>query len=321
MEEANETTVAEFILLGFSGVGDQLQLFLFVVLSLTYLVTLAGNSLIMFIVWVDHRLHTPMYFFISNLSFLEIWFTSVTNPKMLLNYLSDSKTISFLGCMAQSYFYFALGSTEFTLLVVMSFDRYVAICHPLRYAAIMKQRLCIQLVFVSWVGGFLVIGLRMVLVCKLRFCGPNVINHFFCDSIPLFQLSCTDTQLIKRVDSILLSAIVLTSLCLTMMSYACIFYSVLRIPSATGRQKAFATCASHLTVVTLIYGSCIFMYARPTHGYSLDHNKAVSVLNTVVTPFLNPFIYSLRNKSVKLALRDAFSHSKGKLFPKLLCAS
>uniref|UniRef100_A0A674JI75 Olfactory receptor n=1 Tax=Terrapene triunguis TaxID=2587831 RepID=A0A674JI75_9SAUR len=317
MEEANETTVAEFILLGFSGVGHQLQMFLFFVLSLTYLVTLTGNSLIMFIVWVDHRLHTPMYFFISNLSFLEIWFTSVTNPKMLLNFLSCNQTISFLGCMAQSYFYFALGSTEFTLLVVMSFDRYVAICHPLRYAAIMKQRLCIQLVFVSWVGGFLVISLRMVLVCKLRFCGPNVINHFFCDSTPLFQLSCTDTQLIKRVDSILLSAIVLTSLCLTMISYACIFYSILRIPSSTGRQKAFATCASHLIVVTLIYGSCIFMYARPTQGDSLDHNKVVSVLNTVVTPLLNPFIYSLRNKSVK----DAFSQSRTQLFPKFCCTS
>ncbi|KAM7150585.1 olfactory receptor 6E1-like [Macrochelys suwanniensis] len=262
-----------------------------------------------------------MYFFISNLSFLEIWFTSVTNPKMLLNFLSDRKTISFLGCMAQSYFYFALGSTEFTLLVVMSFDRYVAICHPLRYAAIMKQRLCIQLVLVSWGGGFLVISLRMVLMYKLRFCGPNVINHFFCDSTPLFQLSCTDTQLVKMVDSILLSAIVLTSLCLTMISYACIFYTILRIPSATGRQKAFATCASHLTVVVMAYGSCFVLYGRPTGYLSLEINKGVALLNTVVYPFLNPFIYSLRNKSVKLALRVAFSHNRTKSFPKLCCAS
>uniref|UniRef100_A0A8C3HHY8 Olfactory receptor n=1 Tax=Chrysemys picta bellii TaxID=8478 RepID=A0A8C3HHY8_CHRPI len=318
----NQTSITEFILLGFGDLPE-LQTPLFLMFLLIYVVTVAGNILIVALVVADQHLHTPMYLFLGNfnLSFLEIWFTSVTNPKMLLNFLSGNKTISFLACMAQSYFYFALGSTEFTLLVVMSFDRYIAICHPLRYAAIMKQRLCIQLVFVSWVGGFLIISLRIVLVCKLRFCGPNVINHFFCDSTPLFQLSCTDTQLIKRVDSILLSAIVLTSLCLTTISYACIFYSILRIPSATGRQKAFATCASHLTVVTLIYGSCIFMYARPIHGYSLDHNKVVSVLNTVVTPLLNPFIYSLRNKSVKLALRDAFSRSKAKLFPKLQCAS
>ncbi|XP_067419586.1 olfactory receptor 6F1-like [Emydura macquarii macquarii] len=321
MEEGNETKVAEFVLLGFSGVGDKLQMFLFFVLSLTYLVTLTGNALIIFIVCVDHRLHTPMYFFISNLSFLEIWFTSVTNPRMLLNFLSGSKTISFLGCMAQSYFYFALGATEFILLVAMSFDRYVAICHPLRYSAVMKQRLCIQLVLVSWLGGFMVISLRMVLVSKLRFCGPNVINHFFCDSAPLFQLSCTDTQLIKKVDSILLSAIVLSSLCLTMLSYACIAYAILRIPSATGRQKAFATCASHLTVVTLAYGSCFVMYGRPTGYLSLKLKKGVALLNTAVYPFLNPFIYSLRNKSVKLALRVAFSHNRTKLFPKLCCAS
>lgn len=321
MEEANETTVAEFRLLGFSGVHDKLQMFLFFVLLLTYLVTLTGNSLIIFIVWVDHRLHTPMYFFISNLSFLEIWFTSVTNPKMLLNFLSDSKTISFLACMAQSYFYFALGAMEFILLMVMSFDRYVAICHLLRYAAIMKQRLCIQLVFVSWVGGFLVISLRMVLVYQLRFCDPNVINHFFCDSTPLFQLSCTNTQLIKRVDSILQPSIVLTSLCLTMISYASIFYSILRIPSATGRQKAFATCASPLTVVAMAYGSCFVLYGRPTGYLSLEINKGVALLNTVGYPFLNSFICSLRSKSVKLLLGVAFSHNRTKLFPKLCCAS
>ncbi|XP_037771753.1 olfactory receptor 49-like [Chelonia mydas] len=262
-----------------------------------------------------------MYFFISNLSFLEIWFTSVTNPKMLLNFLSDSKTISFLACMAQSYFYFTLGAMEFILLMVMSFDRYVAICHLLRYAAIMKQRLCIQLVFVSWVGGFLVISLRMVLVYQLRFCDPNVINHFFCDSTPLFQLSCTNTQLIKRVDSILQPSIVLTSLCLTMISYASIFYSILRIPSATGRQKAFATCASPLTVVAMAYGSCFVLYGRPTGYLSLEINKGVALLNTVGYPFLNSFICSLRSKSVKLPLGVAFSHNRTKLFPKLCCAS
>ncbi|CAM4645897.1 unnamed protein product [Lepidochelys olivacea] len=185
----------------------------------------------------------------------------------------------------------------------------------------MKQRLCIQLVFVSWVGGFLVISLRMVLVYQLRFCGPNLINHFFCDSTPLFQLSCTNTQLIKRVDSILQPSIVLTSLCLTMISYTSIFYSILRIPSATGRQKAFATCASPLNVVVMAYGSCFVLYGRPTGYLSLEINKGVALVNTVVYPFLNSFICSLRNKSVKLALRVAFSHNRTKLFPKLCCAS
>ncbi|XP_026517708.1 olfactory receptor 6M1-like [Terrapene carolina triunguis] len=220
--------------------------------------------------------------------------------------------------MAQTFFYFALGITEFCLLVVMSFDRYVAICHPLQYTTIMKQRLCFQLVLGSWVGSFTVISLRMLLISKLRFCGPNVINHFFCDSSPLFQLSCTDTSGVKRVDSILISTLVLTSLCLTMLSYMSIFFSILQMPTATGRRKAFATCASHVTALAVVYGSCIILY---TIHSSLDLNKGVALLNTVVYPFLNPFIYSLRNKTVKLALRETFSRSTVMLFPNLRHAS
>ncbi|KAM9120761.1 olfactory receptor 6M1-like [Pangshura tecta] len=315
MEDRNETAVSEFILLGFSSLHEKLQIFLFLVLLLTYLFTVTGNVIIIFIVWVDRRLHFPMYFFIANLSFLEIWFTSVTSPKLIVNFMSINQTISFNGCMAQSYFYFALGATEFCLLVVMSFDRYAAICRPLQYATIMTQRLCIQLVLGSWVGSFTVISFRMLLISNLRFCGPNVINHFFCDSSPLFQLSCTDTREVSRMDSILISNIVLSSLCLTMLSYGSIFFSILRIPTATGRQKAFSTCGSHLTALAIVYGSCIVLYARPSGNSSLDVNKGVALLNTVMYPFLNPFIYSLRNKTVKLALGETFSRSTTKLFP------
>ncbi|XP_034642670.1 olfactory receptor 6M1-like [Trachemys scripta elegans] len=317
MEERNETAVSVYILVGFSSLREQLKIFLFLVLLLTYLITVTGNVVIIFIVWVDHRLHSPMYFFIANLSFLEIWFTSVTIPKLMLNFLSVSRTISFHGCMAQSFFCFALGGTESALLVVMSFDRYAAICHPLQYATIMNQRLCIQLVLGSWVGSFTVISLRMVLILKLRFCGPNVINHFFCDKEPVFQLSCTDTSGVRRVDSILISTIVLSSLCLTMLSYVSILFSILRIPTATGRRKAFATCGSHLTSLAIGYGSCVVLYVRPSGSASSDINKGVALLNTVLYPFLNPFIYSLRNKTVKLALRETFRMGTAKLFPNL----
>ncbi|XP_065270856.1 olfactory receptor 6E1-like [Emys orbicularis] len=317
MKERNETVVSEFILLGFSSLGEKLQIFLFLVLLLTYLFTVTGNVVIIFIVWVDRRLHSPMYFFIANLSFLEIWFTSVTSPKLMLNFLSVSRTISLNGCMAQTFFYFTLGATEFSLLVVMSFDRYLAICRPLQYATIMNQRLCIQLVLVSWVGSITVMSLRMVLISKLRFCGPNVINHFFCDNKPLFQLSCTDTSGVRKVDSILISTVVLSSLCLTMLSYGTIFFSILRMPTATGRQKAFATCASHVTALAVVYGSCIVLYTIHSGNSSLHLTKGVALLNTVLYPFLNPFIYSLRNKTVKLALREAFSRGTAKFFPNL----
>ncbi|XP_044840869.1 olfactory receptor 6M1-like [Mauremys mutica] len=308
---------SEFILLGFSSLDEKLQIFLFLVLLLTYLFTVTGNVVIIFIVWLDRRLHSPMYFFIANLSFLEIWFTSVTSPKLMLNFLSVSRTISLNGCMAQTFFYLALGATELALLVVMSFDRYVAICRPLQYATIMTQRLCIQLVLGSWVGSFMVMSFRMLLISKLRFCGPNVINHFFCDNEPVFQLSCTDTSGVRKVDSILISTLVLSSLCLTMSSYVSILFSILRIPTATGRQKAFATCGSHLTSLAIGYASCIVLYVRPSESASSDVNKGVALLNTVLYPFLNPFIYSLRNKTVKLALRETFKLSTVKLFPNL----
>ncbi|XP_067164630.1 olfactory receptor 6F1-like [Apteryx mantelli] len=316
MGAGNETVIAEFILEGFSGLDQRLQLFLSLLLLLIYLTTVMGNTVIIFLVCVDHRLQTPMYFFISNLAFLEIWFTSSTTITLLVILSSGRRTISLSSCFAQSYFYFALGFTEFSLLVVMSFDRYIAICQPLHYAAIMKQQLCTHLVVAAWVIGFTLSSYHLVLLSKLTFCGPNKIYHYFCDNSPLFKLSCSDTSLLWKADSILISFVVLSSLCLILLSYMCIFHCILHMPAASGRKKAFVTCSSHLTALAIAYGSCIVLYARPSEGVSLETNRIVALLNTVLYPFLNPFIYSLRNKTVKLALKEAIGHAKVWLFPR-----
>ncbi|XP_029436505.1 olfactory receptor 6M1-like [Rhinatrema bivittatum] len=306
MEWMNGTLVTEFVLLGFP-MARGLQLLLFLALLLVYITTLVGNLTIIGVTWTNAHLRTPMYFFLRNLAFLDIWFTSAIVPKMLTNLLMETKTISYGGCMLQSYIYFVLGTTEFILLAVMSFDRYVAICHPLRYSAIMSQRLCIHLVLGSWLGGFLDTIIQTVLTLRLPFCGPNVINHYFCDVEPLLKLACADTSLIGKLDFALASSVVLGSLFWSLISYTCIAVAIARIPSADGRRKAFNTCASHVTVVALVYGSCIFMCARPAQDSALDSNKIVAVLNSILTPLLNPFIYSLRNKSVKDALKQALA--------------
>ncbi|XP_068779206.1 olfactory receptor 6E1-like [Struthio camelus] len=310
MGPGNETVVAEFILEGFSGLDQRLQLFLSRLLQLIYLTTVMGNTMIIFLVCVDHRLQTPMYFFISNLAFLEIWFTSSTTIKLLVVLSSGKRTISLSSCFAQSYFYFALGFTELVLLVVMSFDRYVAICQPLHYAAVMKRQLCTHLVVAAWVTGFTLFSYHLVLLSELTFCGPNKIHHFFFDNSPLFKLSCSDASLLWKVDSIFISFAVLGSLCLVLVSYMCIFHCILHMPAASGRKKAFATCSSHLTNLAIAYGSCIVLYARPSEDVTLETNTTVALLNTVLYPFLNPFIYSLRNQTVKLALNEAIGRAK-----------
>uniref|UniRef100_A0A8B9P8E0 Olfactory receptor n=1 Tax=Apteryx owenii TaxID=8824 RepID=A0A8B9P8E0_APTOW len=296
MGAGNETVVAEFILEGFSGLDQRLQLFLSLILLLIYLTTVTGNTTIIFLVCVAHCLQTPMYFFISSLAFLEIWFTSSTTITLLVILSSGRRTISLSSCFAQCYFYFSLGCTEFALLVVMSFDRYIAICQPLHYAAIMKQQLCTHVVVATWVTSFTLSSYHLVLLSKLTFCGPNKIYHFFSDSI-------------------LISFALLGSLCLILVSYMCIFHCILHMPSASGRKKAFATCSSHLTALAIIYGSCIVLYAQPSEKVSLETNTIVALLNTVLYPFLNPFIYSLRNKTVKLALEEALGRANVWLFP------
>ncbi|XP_074670285.1 olfactory receptor 6E1-like [Strix aluco] len=314
MGPENETAVTEFILEGFSALDQRLQLFLSLVLLLMYLTTVMGNTTIIFLVCVYHRLQTPMYIFISNLSFLEIWFTSSTSIKLFVILGSGRRTIPLSSCFAQPYFYFALGCTEFVLLVVMSFDRYVAICQPLRYAAIMKPQLCIQLV-AAWVIGITLLSYRLVLLYQLTFCGSNKIHHFFCDNSPLFKLSCSDSSLLWKTDSVLVSFVILASLCLTLAFYMGILFCILHLPAASGRKKAFATCSSHLTTLAIVYGSCIALYVRPSEDISLETSRFVALLNTVLYPFLNPFIYSLRNKTVILALNEAIARVTPQLFP------
>uniref|UniRef100_A0A8D0GMA0 Olfactory receptor n=1 Tax=Sphenodon punctatus TaxID=8508 RepID=A0A8D0GMA0_SPHPU len=295
--------VTEFVLLGFPRVHE-LEVSLFVVFLAIFVLTLLGNLVIITAVVVDSRLHTPMYFFLGNLSLLEIFFTSAIVPKILVNLLAKQKTISFSGCIAQCHFYFFLGSTELILLAVMSVDRYVAICIPLHYASIMNSRVCVFLVLGCWLGGFLHILWPTVVISQLPYCGPNVIDHFFCDSTPLLKLSCSDTRLIELIDVLLASILLVGTLLLIAISYIYIITTVLRIPSATGRRKAFSTCASHVTVVVIYYGSSIFMYAQPAQSSALEFNKVVAVLTAVVTPLLNPLIYSLRNEKVRQVLKE-----------------
>ncbi|XP_072480584.1 olfactory receptor 6E1-like [Notamacropus eugenii] len=300
----NITTITEIILQGLTD-ACKLQMLIFVGLLLTYLITLLGNLLIIVVTLMDHRLHTPMYYFLRNFAVLEIWFTSIIFPKMLDNILTGNKTISFLGCFLQFFFYFFLGTTEFLLLAVMSFDRYVAICNPLCYATIMSKRLCVQLVLSSWMGGFLLIIVPSYITFQQPFCGPNVINHFFCDSFPLLELICADTSLVELIGFVIANISLLGTLSVTASCYGHILYTILHIPSAKERQKAFSTCSSHIIVVSLFYGSCIFMYVRAGKGSEGENlNKVVAILNTVVTPTLNPFIYTLRNKQVKLVIRE-----------------
>ncbi|XP_032213977.1 olfactory receptor 6M1-like [Mustela erminea] len=310
----NQSSLTEFTLVSFP-VTQELQISLFVILLLVYMLTITGNIVIISLVWTDNRLQTPMYFFLSNLSFLDILFTTTITPKLLTCLLEEKKTISFAGCITQIYFYFFLGTVEFILLAVMSFDRYVAICNPLRYTIIMNSRVCLQLVLGCWVGAFLSVLCPTIVVSRLPYCTEEI-GHFFCDIAPLLQVACIDTHFIEMINFLLSSLVLLTSLVLTIVSYTYIISTILRIPSAQGRQKAFSTCASHITVVSIAYGSNVFMYMRPSQSHSLEFDKVTAVLTTVVTPLLNPFIYSLRNEKVKEVLRESISrivlpHSKG----------
>ncbi|XP_053218474.1 olfactory receptor 6M1-like [Podarcis raffonei] len=304
MHPENYSTFDEFVLLGIP-VPNHLVIIFFYLLLLTFALSLLGNLTIAVLVLV----HRPMYFFLLNLSILEIAFTLSITPVTLSNLLSKTKTISFYGCITQCFLYFFLEVAEFVLLAVMSFDRYVAICDPLRYASVMSFRLCSWLVF-CWLAGFIFVIWPVSAISKLSFCGSNIINHFFCDIEPLLALSCSSTHHIEFLGFIIAIIVLLGSLVLTTVSYISIITAVLRIPSATGKKKAFSTCGAHITVASIYYGSAIFMYLRQSKGSSLDLKKVVSILTAVITPVLNPFIYTLRNEKVKEALRDLI---KGRL--------
>lgn len=312
METENATIVTEFLLLGFVYSPD-LEILLFLVFLLVYVATVLGNALIIVLICIDQHLHSPMYFFLSNLSFIEIFMTTSVVPKMLANLLAEKKAISFGGCFAQSYFYFFMGSTEFILFAAMSFDRYMAICYPLRYPTLMTRTVCVKMVIGSWIGGFFSVFLSTVLKVRLPYCGPNVINHFFCDSAPLLHLACMDITLIELIDFVGSLILLLGSLSFTATSYVYIIATILKIPSANGRKKAFATCASHFTVVSMGYGISIFVYVRPSQSDIMSMNKALAVFSGILTPLLNPFIFSLRNEQMKEALREVLKRIVSKI--------
>ncbi|XP_064896033.1 olfactory receptor 6F1 [Columba livia] len=302
---ANETSVEEFILLGFPGTWH-FRVSLAVIFALMYSLAVIGNASIIALVWMSSNLHTPMYFFLCNLSFLEIWYTTGAVPKAIGVMLGTSQTISFSACTLQLFFLLSLGSTECFLLSVMAYDRYIAICYPLRYSSLMNSVLSAQLVLSSWLGGFLAISLLAFLTSRLTFCGPDIINHFLCDIDSCLALSCSDTWSVELATFLVSIIVVLASCVVTLVSYMYIISSILRIQSVHGRKKAFSTCSAHLSVVTIWYGSTIFLYVKPSARNSLDLNKLVNTFNTIVTPLLNPFIYTLRNKEVKKALEWAF---------------
>ncbi|KAB0383347.1 olfactory receptor 226-like [Muntiacus reevesi] len=301
MSNSTKTPVTEFILLGFPELCH-MQGLLFGSFLTIYMVTILENLVIVATVRASRRLHTPMYFFLANLSVLETLCTSVTIPTLLAGLLASARTISFSGCLTQLFVFLSLGSSECFLLATMAYDRYLAICHPLHYPAIMDSRLCLRLALSAWLGGFLASSVSTALISRLRFCGPKVLNHFFCDISPLLQLSCSDTTTIEVLDFVAALAVLATSLLVTMISYTHIVATVLRIPGRAGRQRAFSTCASHLTVVALFYSTTTFMYAQPQAIRSFDLNKLVSVVYSVVTPLFNPIIYCLRNRDIHEAL-------------------
>uniref|UniRef100_A0A8C3JVG8 Olfactory receptor n=1 Tax=Calidris pygmaea TaxID=425635 RepID=A0A8C3JVG8_9CHAR len=302
MVRSNKTTVGEFVLLGITDIWE-LQVILFVLFLLICVTSLVGNLGMIALIRLDAQLHTPMYFFLCHLSLVDLGNSSAVAPKMLVSFFEDRKAISLLGCAAQMYFCGVCIITECYLLAAMAYDRYMAICNPLLYVATMSQKVCVQLAVGSYVMSTVSQTVLVSSVFSLHFCGPNVINHFFCDIPPLLKLSCSTTTINEHVLFTIATFIALSTLIFIVVSYGYILTTVLRIRSSEGKHKAFSTCAPHLTSVSIFYGTMIFMYLRPTSSYSLDQDKVVSVFYTLVIPMLNPLIYSLRNVEVKDALK------------------
>ncbi|XP_051825521.1 olfactory receptor 1361-like [Antechinus flavipes] len=302
MEGANQSGISEFILLGLSEEPEQQRLLFFLFL-LMYLITGLGNLLIMIAISSNSHLHTPMYFFLSNLSLVDICFTSTTIPKMLSNHISKNRTIPYAGCLTQAFFFIWFTGIDSVLLTAMAYDRYVAICAPLHYNTVMTPSICALLVLVSWSWAFINALIDTVLLTRLSFCGHNEIPHFFCDLSPLLKLACSDTFINDLMVHTMGALIVFLPFIGILISYTHIFIAVMKISSVNGMQKVFSTCGSHLTVVCLFYGTIIGVYFSPTSSHTAQQDTAATVMYTVVTPMLNPFIYSLRNKDMKEALK------------------
>nr|XP_028558804.1 olfactory receptor 10A7-like [Podarcis muralis] len=302
MKWKNQTSVMEFILVGFSTMPN-IELFLFPLVLMMYIVTVTGNVLIIVVVMIDPALQSPMYFFLRNLSFIEICFTLDTIPKMLVNLLLKHKSISYIGCAIQMSGFFYFGCAECFILAAMSYDRYVAICNPLHYATVMNRNFCHKLVGGVWVIGIPVSLLQAAWIFSLPFCGPKEVNHFFCDAPPVLKLVCADTYLFEMQALASTLLFLMFPFVLILISYIRIITTILRISSAEGRHKAFSTCSSHLIVVTLFYGSGSIVYLRPNSNYSPEVKKMLSLFYAVLTPMLNPIIYTLRNHEVKEAMK------------------
>uniref|UniRef100_A0A2I2Z1H5 Olfactory receptor n=1 Tax=Gorilla gorilla gorilla TaxID=9595 RepID=A0A2I2Z1H5_GORGO len=283
----NHTRMTVFILAGLTD-NPELKVVLFIFLLLTYVLSITGNLIIITLTLVDIHLKTPMYFFLRNFSFLEISYTTTCIPKLLVTMATGDKSISYNSCVTQVFFAFLLGGSEFYLLAAMSYNRYVAICKPLHYTTIMNSKICMHLVLGCWLAGL-----------NLDFCASNVVDHFCCDTTPLLQISCTDTQLLERMGLISALVTLLVTLVMVIISYTYIALTILKIPSTSEKKKAFSTCSSHMIVISLSYGSCIFMYVKSSVKQKISFSKGISVLNTSVAPLLNPFIYTLRNQQVK----------------------
>ncbi|XP_063164841.1 olfactory receptor 5AR1-like [Candoia aspera] len=309
MDARNHTQVSEFVFLGFSGVPHG-QIYLFVVFLAIYLVTIIGNTTIFTLIRLDSRLHSPMYFFLSHLSCLDVCYSTVTVPKILINFLHQRHTISYNQCMAQMFFLMTFAGSECALLAVMAFDRYAAICQPLQYSNLMSSQVCIPLALASWIWGFLDSSIHTALATNVDFCGANQIDHIFCDVPPLLKIACSDiyiNEIALHLASIFMG---FSPFLFILLSYTYVVSAILRIRSNTGRSKAFSTCAAHLTVVAIYFGMANVNYNRPSAGYSLEIDTLISTLYCIVNPMLNPLIYSLRNKEVKEALRKLLSGQK-----------
>uniref|UniRef100_A0A8C4WGH0 Olfactory receptor n=1 Tax=Gopherus evgoodei TaxID=1825980 RepID=A0A8C4WGH0_9SAUR len=302
--DVNHTEVTEFILLGF-GRGPGLQMVPFMMFLVIYTITVLGNTVLVLIITADSRLHTPMYFLLMNLSLLDLCYSSIIAPRAMASFLTDAKTISYRGCATQFFFFSLFATTEAFILSAMAYDRYTAICNPLLYPIAMSKPVCIQLVAGSYLCGSMNAMVQTSFTFTLRFCGSNEINHFFCDVPALLTLSCTDTYINQMVLFPFCGLIIMSTALIILVSYVYIISAVLQTHCATGRHKTFSTCTSHIVVVSLLYGTISFMYAQPNSLSSPDQGKVVSVFYTLVIPMLNPFIYSLRNKDVKEALRKA----------------
>lgn len=302
MNEMNRTTVKEFILLGLTE-DPTLQLPLFVFFLLVYVITVLSNISIITLIRISSNLHTPMYFLLSHMSFVDVCYSTVITPNMLANVLSSKKTISLSGCMTQMFLFGAMGSVEVFILAGMSYDRFVAICNPLLYTAIMTKKACAYLVGAAYVTGCLHSLLHLLCLLRLSFCDVNIISHFYCDVPPLLKLSCSDISLNVALLIFVTGGLILGPLALVLVSYAYIIYTILKVRSSESRRTAFSTCCSHFLCVILCFGTLIFMYLRPQSKYAMQQDQVASVFYAVIIPMLNPLIYSLRNKDVKGALR------------------